>query len=72
MGSGVCGEMGARVGYGLVLVLIDRRTYMKFYLKNRSALKLHSVVLPLIAATGLDDINGELVLKPKLPTVDPS
>ena len=52
--------------------LIDRRTYMKFYLKNRSTLKLRSVVLPLIAATGLDDINKELVLKPKLPTIDPS
>jgi len=52
--------------------LIDRRTYMKFYMKNRSALKLRSIVLPLITATGLDDINGELVLKPRFPTIDPS
>ncbi|MBO4521513.1 MAG: periplasmic heavy metal sensor [Alphaproteobacteria bacterium] len=52
--------------------LIDRRTYMKFYAKNRSALKLRSIVLPLIAATGFDDMDGELVLKPRFPTVNPS
>lgn len=46
--------------------LVDRQTYMEFYLKNRGWLKSHSVVLPLAAIAGIDEQS----LTPALPTAD--
>lgn len=35
--------------------LMDRQTYMKFHLRNRFYLKMHSIVLPLIVTTETND-----------------
>ena len=35
--------------------LMDRRTYMKFHLRNRPYLELHNIVLPLTVTTEADD-----------------
>ncbi len=51
---------------------IDRRTYMKLYLKKRPVLKLHSVVLPPLTETNFDDFHGETNLILKSRTTDPS
>lgn len=37
--------------------LIDRQTYMKLYMKNRSFLTLRSIVLPFVSGEALDDLS---------------
>ena len=52
--------------------LIDRRTYMKFYVKNRSFLKLHSIVLPSIIAAEINDSQNNAVSASQSQKADPS
>ncbi len=38
--------------------LIDRRAFMEFYLKNKDQIKQRSLILPLVAASGLENAES--------------